>query len=150
MIDKNRIEEIVKEFTNGTEIFVVSVKVNNANRISVLADKNDGITIEECASLHRHIENNLSRDDEDYEMQVSSPGLDMPFMVIDQYLKNEGKRVEVTDKEGIKLFGILRNVTSGGFELEAEVKLKGKPRELKEISFNFDQVKSTRVVLTIK
>jgi len=150
MIDKNKIEEIVKEFMKDTGLFLVSVKAGNGNRIAVLADRKEGITIDECAAIHRHIENNLNREEEDYELQVSSPGLDMPFMVIEQYLKNEGKKVEVTDNDGIKYTGILKNVTAGGFELEAEVKVKGKTRELKEISFNFDQVKTTRVILTIK
>ena len=53
----------------------------------------NGITIDECASLHRHIENNLDREKEDFELQVSSPGLDMPFAVIDQYYKNEGEKL---------------------------------------------------------
>jgi ribosome maturation factor RimP len=150
MIDKNKIEEIVKELMKDTGLFLVSVKAGNGNRIAVLADRKEGITIDECAAIHRHIENNLNREEEDYELQVSSPGLDMPFMVIEQYLKNEGKKVEVTDNDGIKYTGILKNVTAGGFELEAEVKVKGKTRELKEVSFNFDQVKTTRVILTIK
>ena len=150
MIDKNRIEGIIKEHISGTDIFLVSVKVSSANRITVLADKKNGITIDECVAIHRHIENNLNRDEEDYEMQVSSPGLDLPFLVLEQYFKNEGKKVEVTDNDGTKYSGILKNITSGGFELDTEVKVKGKPKEIKELSFNFDQVKSTRVVLTIK
>jgi ribosome maturation factor RimP len=150
MIEKNKIEEIVKEFIKDTGLFLVSVKAGNGNRITVLADRKEGITIDECASIHRHIESCFNRDEEDYELQVSSPGLDLPFMVIEQYLKNEGKKVEVTDNEGIKYSGILKNVTAGGFELEAEVKVKGKTREMKEISFNFDQVKTTRAILTIK
>jgi ribosome maturation factor RimP len=150
MIDKNKIEEIVKEFMKGTGLFLVSVKAGNGNRIAVLADRKEGISIDECAAIHRHIEKNLNREEEDYELQVSSPGLDMPFMVIEQYHKNEGKKVEVSDNDGIKYTGILKNVTAGGFELEAEVKVKGKTRELKEVSFNFDQVKTTRVILTIK
>ena len=150
MIDKKRIEEITGEYVRNTDVFIVSVKVSSANRITVLADKKSGITIDECVALHRHIEMNLNRDEEDFELQVSSPGLDMPFLVIEQYYKNEGKKVEVTDIEGTKYSGTLKNVTSGGFELEAQVKVKGQQKENREISFNFDQVRSTRVILTIK
>jgi ribosome maturation factor RimP len=150
MTDKEYIKGLVEEFLKGTGMFLVAVKVSSANRITVLADKNEGITIDECVAIHRHIENNLDRDKEDFELQVSSPGLDLPFSVIEQYYKNEGKKVEVIDNEGSKLTGILKNVTAGGFELETEVKIKGKTKELKDISFNFDQVKATRVILTIK
>jgi ribosome maturation factor RimP len=150
MIEKQKIEGLVAEFIKGTGLFLVTVKVSNANRIIVLADKKEGITIDECAAIHRQIENGLDRETEDFELQVSSPGLDTPFAVIDQYYKNEGKKVEVTDNEGSKYIGRLKNVTAGGFELETEIKTKGRAIELKDISFNIEQIKSTRVILTIK
>ena len=150
MIEKQKIEGLVKEFITGTGLFLVSVKISSGNRIVVQADKNEGITIDECAAIHRHIENGLDRDIEDFELQVSSPGLDLPFCVIEQYRKNEGKKVEVLDNDGSKYTGKLKNITDGGFELETEIKIKGKTPELKDISFNFEQIKSTRVILTIK
>jgi ribosome maturation factor RimP len=150
MIDKSHIEKLVNEFINGTEIFLVAVRVSSANKITLLADTMKGITIDECAALHRHIEKSLNRDIEDFELQVSSPGLDMPFGVIEQYQKNEGKKVEVITIDGEKFTGTLKNVTSGGFELETEVKIKGRGKETKDISFNLDQVKATKTVLTIK
>lgn len=150
MIEKSKIQDLVKEFIKGTELFIVAVKVSSSNKITVLADTMEGITIDECAEIHRYIESNLDRDTEDFELQVSSPGLDLPFGVIEQYYKNEGKKVEVIDNDGPKYSGILKNVTNGGFELETELKIKGKPKEVKDISFNLDQVKSVRIVLTIK
>lgn len=149
MIDKQNIKDLVDEHLKGSDIFLVGVKVSSSNRIMVLADRNDGITIDECATIHRFIESRLDRDVEDYELQVSSPGLDTPFLVIEQYYKNEGKKVEVIDSEGSKFTGVLKNVNNGGFELEAEVRAKGKMKELKDVSFNFDNVKSAKVVLTI-
>jgi ribosome maturation factor RimP len=150
MVEKHKIQGYIEEFIKGTGLFLVAVKVSSSNRITVLADNNEGITIDECAAIHRHIEKNLDRDSEDFELQVSSPGLDSPFVVREQYLKNAGRKVEVIDNEGSKYTGILKNVTNGGFELDTEVKIKGKTKELKEVSFNFDQIKTTRVVLTIK
>jgi ribosome maturation factor RimP len=150
MIEKQKIEELFEEHAKGSGLFLVSVKVSNSNRIIILADKNDGITIDECAAIHRHIENGINRDKEDFELQVSSPGLDAPFTVIEQYYKNENRKVEVVDNDGSKYTGRLKNVTNGGFELETELKTKGKTIELMDISFNFEQIKSTRVILTIK
>ena len=138
------------EFIRGTGLFLVAVKVSNSNRITVLADKKEGITIDECALLHRHIEKALDRDAEDFELQVSSPGLDTPFMVIEQYYRNEGRKVSVVDNEGLKFTGILKNVTKGGFDLETEIKVKGKGKEIKDLPFNFDQIKTVKAVLTIK
>lgn len=150
MIEKETIKGIVDEYLKGSDLFLVGVKVSSTNKITVLADKKEGITIDECVSIHRFIESMLDRDAEDFELQVSSPGLDLPFLVIEQYYKNEGKKIEVIDTEGSKYTGILKNVTVGGFELETEVKVKGKAREMKDVSFNFEKVKSARVVLIIK
>jgi ribosome maturation factor RimP len=150
MIDKVKIENLVKEFISGTDLFLVAVKVSSSGKITVLADKNEGITIDECVSISRFIEKNLNRDEEDFELMVSSPGLEMPFMVTEQYHKNVGKKVEVTSIDGIKVAGLLKNITKGGFEIETEVKVKGKAKEKKEISFNYDQVKSTREIISFK
>jgi ribosome maturation factor RimP len=150
MIDKIKIENLVKESISGTELFLVAVKVSSAGKITILADKREGITIDECVSISRFIEKNLNRDEEDYELMVSSPGLDMPFMVKEQYFKSEGKNVEVISMEGTKFSGILKNVTNGGFEIETEINMKGKTKEKKELSFNYDQVRSTRKVVSFK
>jgi len=150
MIDRGKIEELVKEYIRGTDLFLVAVKVSASNKITVLADRKEGITIDECALLHRHIEKELDRDTMDFELQVSSPGLDSPFSVIEQYYKNESKKVSVIDNDGNKYTGILKNVTKGGFDLETEVKVRGKAKEFKSLPFNFDQIKTTKIVLTIK
>lgn len=150
MIEKDKIEKLVMDFIRGNKIFLVDLKVSSSNKITILVDTREGITIDECAELHRYVEKGLDRDAEDFELQVSSPGLDMPFAVIEQYLKNEGKKVAVVTREGLKYNGILKNVTRGGFDLTTEVKVKGKPRETKDLSFNFDQIKSVKEILTIK
>lgn len=154
MTDKAKIEVLVRTYIKGSDIFLVAVRVSSTGRITVLADTREGITIDQCAQLSRFIENNLDREKEDFELQVSSPGLDMPFLVKEQYYKNEGKRIEVTDNEGTKHSGILKNVTDGGFELETgNIKKAGKKEraaEQKEISFNYDQVKSAREIVTFK
>jgi ribosome maturation factor RimP len=150
MIEKSEIEKLVKEYILGTDLFIVGIKTGNPNRITVQIDTMDGITIDECAALHRYLEKNLDRNVEDYELQVSSPGLDTPFSVMEQYYKNEGQNVAVIDVDGIKYSGTLKNITLGGFDLETEIKSRGKGKETKDIPFNFDQVKSTKVILTIK
>lgn len=147
MIEKSFIEELVHDFTDETEMFLVGIKVSSTNKITVFVDTRNGVTIDECVELHRHIEKNLDRETEDFELQVSSPGLDSSFIVIKQYYKNEGRKVEVVDEDGQKHSGILKNVTQGGFDLETEVKIKGKGKETKPISFNFEQVKTTKIVL---
>jgi ribosome maturation factor RimP len=81
---------------------------------------------------------------------VSSPGLEMPFLVMEQYLKNQGRKVSVVTNDGTEHSGILKKVNQGGFELETEIKLKRKVIEVKDTSFNFDQVKTVKIVIAFK
>jgi ribosome maturation factor RimP len=141
MIDKKHISQIVEEYIAGTDFFLVDVKISAASKITVLFDgKSAGIKVDDCARLSKHIESRLDRNREDFELQVSSPGLEMPFLVLEQYEKNQGKKVEVIDIEGKRHTGTLKNVTEGGFELESEG----------ELSFNFDQVKTVKTVIAFK
>ena len=153
MIEKRKIEKLVEEHISGTGIFLVAVKISSSGKITVLADRNEGITIDECVGISRVIEKNFDRDAEDYELMVSSPGIDMPFQVLKQYYKNEGRQIEVIDLEGNKHSGILKNVTDGGFELIKTTagKHKGKAKDTAtvEISFNYDQVKSAKEIIKI-
>lgn len=154
MNDKTNIEKIVGEFIKGKGLFLVAIRKSSTGKITVLVDRKEGITIAECAELSRFIEKSLNRDIEDYELQVSSPGIDMPFLVKEQYYKNEGRHIEVIDSEGKKYSGTLKNVTDGGFELETGIKVKtgGKKKsiEIKDLSFNYEQVKSAREIVTFK
>ncbi len=155
MQDKEHIREIAGGYIADSDLFIVDVKVSSTSRITVIIDKSSGsVTVSECALLSRHIEEHLDRDKEDFELQVSSPGLEMPFLVHEQYIKNEGRDVEVIGKDGIKRKGVLKNVTPGGFEIEytatKKVKGKGKERVTEDISYNFDEVKGVRAVVKFK
>ncbi|MGQ9620880.1 MAG: ribosome assembly cofactor RimP, partial [Bacteroidales bacterium] len=109
MIDKAKIETIVKSYIRGTDMFLVNLKVTRDNKITIFVDTPTDITIEQCAELNRFIECNLSRDEEDYELQVSSPGIGHTFVVKEQYIKNLRNIIEVTHLNGEKFKGILKN-----------------------------------------
>lgn len=142
--------KLAEEHVAGKEIFLVDVKVSTGNRITVLANKMGGITIDECVALSRHIEGNLDRESEDFELQVSSPGLDSPFLVREQYEMNIGKKVEVTPRDGKKIKGILKSLTDKGFEIEVEGREKGIKKEPVTLPFTFDEIRTVKVVITFK
>ena len=149
MINKEIIKTLVNDFIAERDIFLVDTKVSTTNRITVLVNKPEGITIDECVMISKHIEANLDREKEDYELKVSSPGLDMPFKVRQQYEMSIGRPIEVVDIEGKKTRGILKNVQGEGFEIESE-KNFGKRKEPVEISFNFDEIKTVKEVIRFK
>lgn len=150
MLDKTKIEKLVSEFISGKEIFLVKTTVTTANKITVLINKKSGITIEECVQLNRHIEANLDREVEDFELQVSSPGLGEPFVVPQQFEMNLGNRVEVLDEESKKTIGTLKEYNGDSFVIETSKKSKGKKKELTEQKFTIDEIRSVKVKISFK
>jgi ribosome maturation factor RimP len=150
MVTKDHIRKLVEDHISGTGIFLVDVRLSSTGRITVLIDRPEGVRIGDCASLSRFISNELGDEAEEHELNVSSPGLDMPLLVTEQYLKNEGREVEVVTNEGEKINGIMHNVTSGGFDLRIVIKQKGKEPETTVTSFNNEDLKSVRVKISFK
>ena len=95
MIDKNEIANFVESQLDGSEYFLVEVKVSPANDIEVTIDSPDGVDIDHCVELSRAIEENFDREKEDYSLQVGSAGLTEPFKVRRQYEMHLGDNVEV-------------------------------------------------------
>lgn len=100
MIDKNVVKGIVEQWLEDKDYFLVDVEVSPDDKIVVEIDHADGVWIEDCVELSRFIEERLSRDEEDYELEVGSAGLGQPFKVPQQYECFVGKEVEVLDGDG--------------------------------------------------
>lgn len=152
MIDKNRIEELVKEKIEGTEMFLVHISVSNANKIAVLVDGLKGMPIDEYVKISRHIESNLDREEEDFELEVSSPGLDKPFKVKEQYIKNKGREIKVK-AQNKELKGKLKEVKDDKIILEVVKKEKGKKKndlKTEDIELLLNEIKEAKVVISFK
>ena len=155
MIDKNVVKKLVDEWLQDQEYFLVDIEISPNNRIVVEIDHADGVWIEDCVALSRYIEERLSRDDEDYELEVGSAGLGQPFKVPQQYINFVGKEVEVLDADGIKVKGILKAVDGNDFTVgvEEKVKVEGKKRPVKmEVDhvYQMDKVKYTKYIISFK
>ena len=98
MISKDTVKKIVEEWLEDKEYFLVNIEISPDDKIVVEIDHADGVWIEDCVELSRFIEEHLSRDEEDYELEVGSAGLGQPFKVAQQYVNFIGKEVEVLDE----------------------------------------------------
>ncbi|MCQ2194898.1 MAG: ribosome assembly cofactor RimP [Paludibacteraceae bacterium] len=154
MIEQSIVRQIVSDYIADSEYFIVDVNVSKDNSIVVEIDSNEGVSIDYCAELTRHIESQLDREVEDYELEVGSAGLTSPFKVLEQYRKYEGEEVEVL-ADGVKHQGILVNVTDNTFGVEETkmVKPEGAKRkvEVKEtFTFEYDKIKYTKYTIRFK
>lgn len=155
MISKDTVRSIVEEWLDGKEYFLVDIEISPDDCIVVEIDHADGVWIEDCVALSRYIEDHLSRDEEDYELEVGSAGLGQPFKVPQQYHCFVGKDVEVLDADGKKYKGVLKSVDGGDFTVTVEEKQKveGKKRpQLVSVdrTFQMDTVKYTKYLINFK
>lgn len=155
MIDKNVVKSVVEEWLKDKEYFLVDVEISTDNRIVVEIDHADGVWIEDCVELSRFIEDHLSRDEEDYELEVGSAGLGQPFKVPQQYINFIGEEVEVLDADGIKVRGTLKSVDGNDFvvSVSEKVKVEGKKRpQLMDVDHHYqmDKVKYTKYLILNK
>ena len=153
MISRDIVRNSVVEVIRETSVFLVDVNVNNANKISVKVDKPEGVTIDDCVNISRAIESGLNREAEDFGLEVSSPGLTEPFLVMEQYRKNCGRQVDVVTCDGQKLNGLLQHVDDNGIVLEVKAKIReaGQKRSktvMQTVTLNFKDIKTTKVTIT--
>ncbi|MFV0366466.1 MAG: ribosome assembly cofactor RimP [Mangrovibacterium sp.] len=151
MIEKSKIAQIAEDFLSN-EQFLVEVSVSASNKIEVVIDSEDGISIDSCIKLSKAIEEVLDRDEEDFELQVSSAGLGQPLKVYRQYVKNIDREVEVVKTDGSKEEGIIKSVNETSFELEVNKKVKLEGKKKKELvvetqQVSFDEAKTVKNII---
>lgn len=155
MIDKNVVRGIVDEWLTGKSYFLVDLAVSADDKITVEIDHADGVWIEDCADLSRYIESKLSRDVEDYELEVGSAGIGQPFKVPQQYKNHVGKEVEVKTAERKKIKGILKEAGDSTFTITITKKVKGEGEkrahtEEEDITFAYSEVEYTKYLIMFK
>jgi len=88
MVNKESLVDIInlilteeKDSFEDTDIYFVDAKVSTDNRITIYLDSLAGVKISDCAKLSKYVEDKLDRENDDFELIVSSAGLDQPLKV---------------------------------------------------------------------
>jgi ribosome maturation factor RimP len=152
MINKERIEDLAQSFLEESTNYLIDVRVNSANKILVYIENDIHVSIKDCIQLSKHIEHNLDREVEDFELEVSSPGIDQPFRHIKQYYKYAGKEVDVILKTGQKLNGELLEVHQKEITIQQKAKKKKsiENQENSKIIIPLSEIKETRLHINFK
>lgn len=130
--------------------FIVEIKISRDNEIELTIESEEGLVdLDDCVALSRIFEEKFDREKEDYELTVSSAGLDQPFKVMKQYTKAIGTKVEVLLKGGKKIVAELTGADSDGIDLKytALEAVEGKKKKEKvehQDRFPFEQVNAVR------
>ena len=148
MISEQLIKDLTNQHLEGTDRFAVSVAVRPDNRIRIFIDSDSRVLIEHCIELSKFIKSQLDRDVEDFELNVSSSGLDQPYRLSRQYIKNIGREVAVLQKDNTKIEGTLIAADELGFTVKQVTKVKKIITENLH-TFLYSDIKETKEIIKI-
>ncbi len=148
MISEQLIKDLTTQHLEGTDRFAVSVAVRSDNRIRIFIDSDSHVLIEHCIELSKFIEGQLDREVEDFELNVSSSGLDQPYKLSRQYIKNIGREVSVLQKDNSKIEGTLIAADELGFSVKEITNVKKVITENTH-TFLYSDIKETKEIIKI-
>ena len=104
--------------TDNTRVLNVNInKFSRNTKIQVMIDNTNGITVDECVRVSRITEDIIKLDDgfkNEYTLEVTSPGINRPLFLEDDYKDNIGSKVKVSLKKmqnnTKNIFGIIMEV----------------------------------------
>jgi ribosome maturation factor RimP len=155
MIEVKKIEEILNPFLDERDFFLVSCKVTSTNKITIEVDAVSGFNVAACVEVSRFLEEALDRDNEDFELEVASPGADKPLLLPKQYIKNIGRTLKVTLNDNKKFEAELTNADnqSASFYYKEKVKVEGKKSKQTvehNLTIPYQDINEAKVVIKFK
>ena len=149
--DQDLVKQLVDEKVKEIGGFVVEMNISKS-KIMVLMDKMKGLTIDDCYNVSRFLRDSLEETGilETHEVEVSSPGADKPFKVLEQYYKYKGWKVKVLSTVINEITGVLEDVNDTNITVkETKIEKVKKKKQTKEIIYNltFGQIKETKLIL---
>ena len=151
---EKRVKELVEEkIADKPNLFLVDVKMHSNGKLMILLDGDNGIGIDDCVAVSRHVGFHLEEEnviENAYNLEVSSPGIDAPLNSLRQYAKNVGRNLGIKMADGTKREGVLTGITEDAIIIEEKIKEKGKKSELIESVIPIDQITETKVLISFK
>jgi len=151
---EKRVKELVEEkIADRPELFLVSIKMLPNNKLIIHVDGDEGISIQDCAAISRHVGFHLEEEntiEKAYNLEVSSPGVGEPLLLTRQYHKNIGRDLSVKQADGKVKEGKLLAVIDNAITIEEKVREKGKKVQLVEAQIEFNNIVETKVLISFK
>ncbi len=151
---EKRVRELVQEkIVDKPNLFIVDVKMHSNGKLMVLIDGDDGLGIDDCVAVSRHVGFHLEEEnviETAYNLEVSSPGIDFPLSSLRQYAKNIGRTLGIKMADGAKREGVLSALTEDAIVIEEKIKEKGKKAETVESVIPLDKITETKVLISFK
>lgn len=142
-----KIEALITPLLEGTDMFVVAVKMKPTNNLKVFLDADAGLSIGKISQINKKlyvlIEESQLFPDGDFSLEVSSPGVDEPLTSIRQYKKNIGRTVAIVfNEEAPEKVGVLKEVLEDSLLIESKI---NKKKETETVVIPFSAIKTITV-----
>lgn len=145
MISAELIKSIIDESLGNGSIFAVSAEIRKGNKILVLIDGDNGVKVEDCIALSKAIEGKLNRDEEDFELEVSSYGIGSPLVMTRQYINNVGRNIAAKLSDGTEISGKLIAADDEKFTVERKMK-----KNVETIDIRYSDCEQTQITVSFK
>jgi len=142
-MDQKVLHSAIEEALANNEAYFVDLIIEDGNKISLFVDVDNGINVQQLKMINRQVEAAFDRDVEDFDLTVSSPGLERPFKVRRQFANNVGRWVKVKLNQGDKVIGQLINVSDENITISIPSEKKKEPDT--EKTFAFDEINETKI-----
>lgn len=151
---EKRIRALIEEkLADRPDLFIVEIKVVNNSKVIILLDGDQGIGIQDCAAVSRHVGFHLEEEnliDNAYNLEVGSPGLGTPLTLDRQLQKNTGRLLEVKFNDGKKTEGTLLSFDNQQITIMELVKEKGKKAKEAERIISRNEIAEMKVGVSFK
>jgi len=152
MIDIQHIKKLAEEKIQGSSVFLVDLLIKPGNRIFVFLDGDQGVTIDDCATVSRHIESVIG-EGEEHELVVSSFGADQPLKLPRQYNQHIGRSLTLLLDDESTFTAELLTVSPEGIIVKPVQKKKRKkdePAPPENLFLEFSRISSAKVNISFK
>ncbi|MFB6825572.1 ribosome maturation factor RimP [Streptomyces virginiae] len=106
--------------------------------LRIIVDSDEGVELDACAELSREVSDKLDETDvmgeDEYVLEVSSPGADRPLTEHRHYVRAIGRLVKFQLAEGGELIARILDVDDEGLDLEVPG-VKGRKATARRIAF---------------
>jgi len=100
------------------ELFLIDFTVDAGNKINVILDGDNGVTVKDCIFISRAIEQNIDEEKYEFSLDVASCGATSPLKTTRQYIKNISRNLDVKLQSGNTLEGELTKADKESITLE--------------------------------
>ena len=143
---------LTRSLKDNPKLFLIDLSISGDNKVKIVLDGDDSVSLMDCINVSRAIEHNLDREIFDFGLEVASVGADDILTITRQYYKNIGRKLSVMDVTGKNHEGVLTSVKKNEILIEWKERQpkkigKGKETVLKNKILSFSEITQSKVIL---